>query len=206
MDTVLEHSFESDQAYKLTSKNSFEDFLNANANRSAEYVAKYLDMYLNSDALKKIKKKTDEEIKGVIDSCMPLFKFILNKDIFEAFYLRRLCKRLLFHKLVSSECEKYLLDKLREECGMNYTRKAEAMFQDIEVTEELAKGFTKYVEDSGKPVSAIQFSASVLTLGSWPFEAFVPLPLPKQVFDSLVFCFWAPKFETQIDFIYARSI
>ena len=170
MDVILEQSFETDQAFKLTLKNSFEDFLNANANRSAEYVAKYLDMYLNSDALKKIKKKTEEEIKTVIDSCIPIFKFILNKDIFEAFYLRRLCKRLLFHKLVSSECEKYLLDKLREECGTNYTRKAEAMFQDIEVT-----------EDSGEMLPELQFSASVLTLGSWPFENFVKIPLPPDV-------------------------
>jgi len=184
MDMVLDQSFEGDQAFKISLKNSFEDFLNANANRSAEFVAKYLDMYMNSDALKKIKKKTDEEIKQTIDTCMPLFRFILNKDIFEAFYLRRLCKRLLFHKIVSSECEKYLLDKLREECGSNYTRKAEAMFNDIQVTEEMSKSFAKFLEDNGKSttINGIQFSASVLTLGSWPFEAFIPMPLPQEVF------------------------
>ncbi len=181
MDRILEQSFENDLVFKLALKNAFEDFLNENANRSAEYVAKYLDMYLNSDALKKVKQRSDEEIKLVIDSCMPLFKFILNKDIFEAFYLKRLCKRLLFHKLVSNDCEKYLLDKLREECGNNYTRKAEAMFQDIQVTEELANGFTKYMTEKGLAIPAQMFSASVLTLGSWPFETFVRIPLPVPV-------------------------
>jgi hypothetical protein len=180
MDNVLAVSFEADQNFKLSLKNSFEDFLNYNANRSAEYVAKYFDMYLNSDALKKVKKKSDEEIISTIDKCMPLFKFILNKDIFEAFYLRRLCKRLLFNKLVSTECERYLLDKLREECGVNYTRKAEAMFQDMEMTQELTKGFDTFLTDKTFPTD-IQFSAFVLTLGSWPFENFVPITLPTKV-------------------------
>jgi len=180
MNNVLAASFESDQDFKLSLKNSFEDFLNHNANRSAEYVAKYFDMYLNSDALKKIKKKSDEEIKETIDKCMPLFKFILNKDIFEAFYLRRLCKRLLFNKLVSTECEKYVLDKLREECGVNYTRKAEAMFQDMEMTQELTKGFDTFLTHKTYPTN-FQFSAVVLTLGSWPFETFVPITLPDEV-------------------------
>lgn len=181
MDNVLKVSFEGDQNFKLSLKNSFEDFLNHNANRSAEYVAKYIDMYLNSDALKKVKQQSDEQIKLTIDRCMPLFRFILNKDIFEAFYLRRLCKRLLFNKLVSTECEKYLLDKLREECGVNYTRKAEAMFQDMEMTQELTRNFDLFLASKVAPAADVQFSAVVLTLGSWPFEAFVPISLPKDV-------------------------
>eukprot|EP00826_Nyctotherus_ovalis_P051143 TRINITY_DN6378_c0_g2_i1.p1 TRINITY_DN6378_c0_g2~~TRINITY_DN6378_c0_g2_i1.p1 ORF type:complete len:612 (+),score=219.02 TRINITY_DN6378_c0_g2_i1:589-2424(+) len=181
MDTVLASSFESEKNFKLSLKNSFEDVLNSNANRSAEYVAKYLDMYLNTDALKIVKKRSDEEIKGVVDHCMPLFKLILNKDIFEAFYLRRLSKRLLFNKTVSSECEKYLLDKLREECGPNYTRKAEAMFQDMEVTQEFARGFERFMEDNMTDKLDFQFSAAVLTFGAWPFEAFIPIPLPREI-------------------------
>ena len=183
MDTILEKSFENDTHFKMASKSSFEEFLNANANRSAEYVAKYLDTYLNSDYLKKVNNKTEEEIKQIIDNSMPLFKFILNKDIFEAFYLRRLCKRLLFHKIVSSDCEKYLLGKLRDECGPNYTRKAEAMFQDIIITEEISKGFADHVVKQ-EIITPIQFTLAVLTFGSWPFESFVPLPVPKDVFCS----------------------
>ena len=181
MDNLLLTSFESDNNFKLTLKCSFETFLNSNASRSAEHVAKYLDMYLNSDALKKIKPQSEEDIRNIINSSMTLFKFILNKDIFEAFYLRRLCKRLLFNKIVSNEYEKYLLDKLRDECGPNYTRKAEAMFQDIEITEELNRDFKAYLNNNQESMIDLQFSASVLTLGSWPLESFIPLPLPKEV-------------------------
>jgi cullin-4 len=181
MDIILDVSFEKDQLFRLSLKSSFEEFLNANANRSAEYLAKYLDMYMNSDALRKVKIQKEEDIKAIIDNCIPIFKFILNKDIFEAFYLKRLCKRLLFNKIVSSDCEKYLLDKLREECGSGYTRKAEAMFQDIQITEELSSGFAKFLLDSGNAQPQCQFSASVLTLGSWPFESFVPVEPPQEV-------------------------
>ena len=189
MDNILTMSFESDKNFKLTLKSSFEKFLNNNANKSAEYVAKYLDMYLNSDALKKIKKRSEDEIKLVIDRCIPLFRYILNKDIFEAFYLRRLCKRLLFSKSVSSEREKYLLDKLRDECGSNYTRKAEAMFQDMEVTKEMSQGFEQFLNNKTVPMGDMQFSAAILTLGSWPFESFLPIPLPKQVLNTFIIDF-----------------
>ena len=183
-DCILLTSFESDTDFKLSLKTSFENVLNSNANRSAEYVARYLDMYLNTDAFKIVKKKSDEEIKSIIDRCMPLFRLIVNKDIFEAFYLRRLAKRLLFYKTVSSECEKYLLDKLKAECGSNYTRKAEAMFQDMEIAQEFTEKFEKYTE--AHPVSKpdFQFSAIVLTFGAWPFEAFIPIPLPKEVLSN----------------------
>lgn len=53
-----------------------------------------------------------------------LFRFLSDKDVFEAHYKAHLQKRLLGGKSVSDEAERSMLGKLKAECGVAYTSKA----------------------------------------------------------------------------------
>ncbi|VDP82990.1 unnamed protein product [Schistosoma mattheei] len=95
---------------------------------------------------------------------MILFRFIDGKDIFEAFYTKELAKRLLLNKSASVDAEKAMLSKLKQECGPNYTRKMETMFQDIELSKQLSKNFRLSLPDT----HAIELSVNVICPASWP--------------------------------------
>jgi cullin-4 len=53
------------------------------------------------------------EIEAKLDQVMILFKYLHEKDIFEAFYKKHLSKRLLLGKSASYELEKNMLAKLK---------------------------------------------------------------------------------------------
>lgn len=46
-----------------------------------------------------------------------IFRYLIDKDIFEGFYKNSLAKRLLEQKSVSEDAEKSLVLKIKEECG-----------------------------------------------------------------------------------------
>jgi cullin-4 len=46
-----------------------------------------------------------------------LFRIVRAKDIFEEFYQRGLCRRLLMKKSASYDSEKTMILKLKTECG-----------------------------------------------------------------------------------------
>ena len=49
---------------------------------------------------------TEQEIEGVLDKSMVLFRFLQEKDVFERYYKQHLAKRLLLNKSVSDDSEK----------------------------------------------------------------------------------------------------
>jgi len=52
---------------------------------------------------------------------MILFKYLEAKDIFEAYYTRRLTKRLILEKSKDNELENELIQFFKDECGDNFT-------------------------------------------------------------------------------------
>jgi hypothetical protein len=89
-------------------KSSFEHFLNINQKSSAEQVARYVD-----NKMKGQKGLTEIDIELRLDQVMILFKYLHEKDIFEAFYKKHLSKRLLLGKSASYDLEKSMLAKLK---------------------------------------------------------------------------------------------
>jgi cullin-4 len=68
---------------------------------------------------------------------MVIFRFIQGKDVFEAFYKKRLAKRLLLGKCASEEAEKAMIAKLKQECGSAFTIKLEGMFKDMDLSDDV---------------------------------------------------------------------
>lgn len=70
-----------------------------------------------------------------------LFRFIGDKDIFEQHYKRQLANRLLNGKNASDDLEKNLINRLRTECGFQFTTKMEGMFNDLRTSLEISQSF-----------------------------------------------------------------
>lgn len=56
---------------------------------------------------------TEQEIEGILDKTMVLFRFLQEKDVFERYYKQHLAKRLLLNKSMSDDSEKNMLSKLK---------------------------------------------------------------------------------------------
>lgn len=56
---------------------------------------------------------SEQEIEAVLDKTMVLFRFLLEKDVFERYYKQHLAKRLLLNKSVSDDSEKNMISKLK---------------------------------------------------------------------------------------------
>nr|VZI26097.1 unnamed protein product [Spirometra erinaceieuropaei] len=157
---LISLGFCADPTFNRALQEAFEEFINNRPNKPAEYLAKYLDAHLRTGN----KTQTDEELERIMDKAMVLFRFIYGKDIFEAFYTKELAKRLLLGKSASVDAEKAMLSKLKQECGPNYTRKMETMFQDIELSRQLSKNF-RAAQQTPYP---IDFNVNVISPASWP--------------------------------------
>ena len=76
---------------------SFESFINL-SQRSPEYISLFMD-----DKLRKgLKGMSEDDIEGVLDKVMMLFRYLQEKDVFEKYYKQHLAKRLLSGRTVSS--------------------------------------------------------------------------------------------------------
>jgi len=169
LDNVLKSAFFNQDGFKSGLKNAFEFFINLKHNSSASLIAKYVDRKLKGE-----KGVTEQEVEQALDQIMILFRYLQEKDIFEAFYKKNLSKRLLLGKSANFDAEKNMLSKLKTECGSNYTAKLEGMFQDIELGKECQAAFLAHlnkIQNSSTPVTfpgKLELEMQVLTTGYWP--------------------------------------
>ncbi|XP_008211567.1 cullin-3 isoform X2 [Nasonia vitripennis] len=179
----LHISFNNDKQFKQMIASDFEYFLNLNT-KSPEYLSLFID-----DKLKKgLKGMTEQEIEGILDKTMVLFRFLQEKDVFERYYKQHLAKRLLLNKSVSDDSEKNMISKLKTECGCQFTSKLEGMFKDITVSNTIMEEFKEHTLANGMTLSGVDLSVRVLTTGFWPTQAATPkcsMPsAPRNAFDA----------------------
>jgi cullin 3 len=62
-----------------------------------------------------IAQKTDEEVDAVLEKTIVLFRFIIDKDVFERYYKAHLAKRLLNARSVSEDAERNMVARLKAE-------------------------------------------------------------------------------------------
>ena len=85
--------------------------------------------------------QSDGERDRDLDAAMTIFRYLSDKDVFEAFYRKELSKRLLLRTSASDEAEKAMISKLRAECGTAFTFKLEGMFKDMELSRDLMQKY-----------------------------------------------------------------
>lgn len=177
-DKVIEISFNNNSEFRMGQKKSFESFLNTDANKVAEYMAKYLDMHLRKSSKTKI-THSDKEMENIIQDTLTIFKFIHAKDVFQAFYLKGLSKRLLHKKSLSNDAEKYVLIILKRECGDEFTTKIEGMLKDISTSEIVVEEYVRTQNIDHK-----HFEIKILTQGNWPLQSRTQIKVPEAINSS----------------------
>lgn len=66
---------------------------------------------------------SEQEIESILDKTMVLFRYLLEKDVFERYYKAHLAKRLLLNKSVSDDSEKNMISKLKVHNFKRYSYK-----------------------------------------------------------------------------------
>ncbi|KAF2008503.1 Cullin-domain-containing protein [Aaosphaeria arxii CBS 175.79] len=167
-DRIWRDAFQSDNTLQSAITRSFGDFINSpNFPRSSEYISLFIDENMK----KGIKGKTELEVDAVLDKAIILLRYIQDRDLFERYYKKHLCRRLLMNKSISNEVEKQMISKMKMDLGNNFTTKLEAMFKDMTISEELTSGFKRHIEGLGqKDPKRIELSINVLTSMTWPLE------------------------------------
>lgn len=163
---ILKTSFRSDQVLETALTRSLTDAINLFP-RAAEYVSLFIDENMK----KGLKNKTETEVDQTLEKAITLLRYVTDKDLFERYYKKHLCKRLLMGKSVGGEVEKMMIGRMKIELGSSFTGKLEAMFTDMSRSEELTQGYKKRVAARGDPdKKQIELNINVLTSMTWPLE------------------------------------
>ncbi|KAI9315665.1 Cullin [Dichotomocladium elegans] len=163
-DRILERAANKDKSFQMSFNEAFEHLINENT-KSAEFISLFIDENLK----KGLKGKSEDEIDQVLDKTITLFRFLCDKDVFERYYKQHLAKRLLFNRSVSDDAEHGMLEKLKRECGYQFTNKLEGMFNDMKLSSEMGSQFKEYL-DNGIKRPPIDISVTVLTSTFWPMN------------------------------------
>jgi Cullin, a subunit of E3 ubiquitin ligase len=152
--------------------------------RAASCLAVYADMLLRSS----IKGASEEEVSILLNNVILVFRFISDKDVFEAFYKEHLAKRLLTGRSVSDEVEKQLVSLLKAECGYQFTSKLEGMFNDMRISRDTREAYKNYKRErsvQSKGESSVDIDVDVLTTGYWPNVKVPVCKLPQSVQSAM---------------------
>ena len=174
---VLAECFERNEALTHGLRDTFEAFINTRENKPAELLAKYLDGVQRAGN----RAMSDEQLEATMDDVLTLFRYTHDKDMFEEFYKRCFAKRLLLNRSASSDAERAMLVKLKEECGPDFTAKLETMLKDVEVSEDLMGAFAGQHAAEAQP---FDFEVCVLTHAHWPTFPDAHVELPESLLQA----------------------
>ena len=181
---VVKIAFRDEKRASKRLKESFEDFLNADA-RAAKCISVYVDELLRVG----LKGMNDTEVNKELQKVIVVFRYLGDKDIFEAFYKQHLAKRLLGGKSISEDAERAMVSQLKAECGYQFTSKLEGMFNDMRISRDTRDAYKQYKQtpQSSKslPKGAVDIEVNVLTTGYWPSQNVPQCNLPPQITESI---------------------
>lgn len=162
-DVIIRDACRNEKKMVKQLKDSFETFVNKD-NRCSASLAAYVDELLKSNS----QAATESEIEGKLDQALVIFRYLSDKDVFESFYRKHLCKRLLSNRSSSDENEKFVISRLKTECGYQFTSKLEGMLLDMNISKTAMVGFRPNA-------SSCDLEVTLLTAGHWPLT-----PSPQQ--------------------------
>lgn len=100
--------------YDYAIRDGFQAGFSKRRNKPAEMIAKYLDRAMRKGQ----KSATDTEFMSLLERVLQLYRFTDDKDVFRAFYMRALAKRLLLSRSANDAFEIAILKKLTD--GMSF--------------------------------------------------------------------------------------
>ncbi len=181
IDAIVSTGFAHDGDFVHTQKDSFEVFVNRRENKPAELIAKFVDAKLRSGN----RTMTDQQLEHSLDEALILFRYTHAKDMFEEFYKRHFAKRLLLNRSASSDAERSMLLRLKDECGPEFTAKLETMIKDVDVSKDLMDEYGRFAAKQRTEAKAgaadFDLHVSVLTQAHWPTYPNIDVVLPTEL-------------------------
>ena len=168
---LVKRAFGNEVEFTRSLDNACREFINRNevckvgSNKSPELLAKYSDILLKKSGT----GVEEAELEAAFTQIMTVFKYIEDKDVFQKFYARMLARRLVHTNTSSDDAEMSMISKLKEACGFEYTNKLQRMFQDMQLSKDLERGFKAHVDSLGVP--SLDSSWAILGTGFWPLSA-----------------------------------
>ncbi|KAF8910649.1 ubiquitin ligase SCF complex subunit Cullin [Gymnopilus junonius] len=174
-DLVWRASFDSNRDVESMLNEAFASFVNLNQ-KCSEFISLFIDDHLRRG----LKGKTEVEVDLVLDKTTTIFRFILEKDVFERYYKGHLAKRLLQGRSVSDDAERGMLAKLKVESGVQFTQKMEGMFNDMKISADTTKEYLDHLSKTTAP--EIELNITIMTSNAWPLtHSTSPCMLPPEM-------------------------
>ncbi|KAH6694040.1 cullin-4A [Plectosphaerella plurivora] len=210
LDLLIRDAFEGDDGFTYFLRQAFSAFMNdtksaagwsAGTSKVGEMIAKHVDLLLRggikalpAELLSDHKDRTaaeqggqsgtgdeEAELDRQLDQAVELFRFIEGKDAFETFYKKDLARRLLMGRSASSDAERNMLRKLRDECGNNFTRNLEQMFKDQELAKGEMEAYKSWIGSSARGSGSVDLNVMVISASAWPSYKETRLNIPEEV-------------------------
>ncbi|KAL5007129.1 hypothetical protein ScPMuIL_015935 [Solemya velum] len=131
--------------------------------KSPELLAKYCDNLLKKSS----KGVAEAELDDMLSSCITVFKYLDDKDVYQRFYAKMLAKRLIYGQSASMDAEEAMINRLKQACGYEFTNKLHRMFTDVNISTDLSCKFSEFLKRDSINLG-INFSIMVLQAGAWP--------------------------------------
>ena len=173
MDNLVENCFDNNSAFQDTKNKAFSNFMNK------DFYAKQLSNYTDYCMKTGFKGKSEEEIENSLNEIIGLFKCLNTKLVFSIDANNKMSDRLIKNKTISTNYEKKLISKLKQEQGVNYVSKMTQMMNDLDKNKKEIDDY-KAMQHRGVP-NGIKFNVQVVSQSAWEInkKSMEKIELPK---------------------------
>ncbi|CAF2516331.1 unnamed protein product [Rotaria sp. Silwood2] len=162
---VIKETFTSDPEFVSSLDKACTTIVNMKyGNRLSAKAPELLAHYCDSLLRKSSKAASDSEIEEKLLSSITIFKYLDDKDYFQRFYQKMLARRLINQQSISIDAEEFMVTKLKQICGYEFTGKLARMFQDIKVSDDLNVEFLEYLKSELSSTAHNQTMTSLIGL------------------------------------------
>ena len=207
MDGLVEDCFGNNPQFQDTKNKAFSTFMNK------DFYAKQLSNYTDFCMKSGFKGKSDDEIEKSLNEIIGLFKCLNTKLVFQIEANKKMSDRLIKGSSVSTNHEKKLISKLKQESGVNYVSKMTQMMSDLDKNKKETDEY-KALPHRGVP-NGIKFNVQVVSQSAWEInkksmekidlpkflkfcvEDFEKFYLKKHNGQKLMWCFGLSKIDIQ---------
>jgi cullin 1 len=146
---------------------------------NAELLSTYCDEILRG-------KLSDQQVEEGLECIAQLFCYLQDKDLFAEIFRNQLARRLLDSRSISTsrDAEKFMIAKLKFQCGTQFTSKMEGMLTDIFLGQDQKQAFEQFLRKQSSSSSnlTVDLSVQVLSRGFWPsYKELSTVTLPSNL-------------------------
>ena len=179
---IVKKQLQNDPIFQRSLKMAFENIMSYEIPDDNKQIVELLALYTDTIMKTSI---PESELELILENVCNMFKFLIDKDIFEKIYTNLLSKRLLSQKSTSEDAERIMISLLKMTSGASFTSKMEGQLSDLALCRDNSIKFDKYLSQQKSIKTEYVFECSTLSTAYWPtFKNVMPI-LPDLFKDSM---------------------